>query len=279
MTYEQIGYKLVMMTDKKGRNHTVRLKPKGRFSTTHGFIEHDIIATLNEGDSVMSSLNHPYRIYSPTYIDYVMGIKRQAQIIYPKDVAAMLMWGDITTNQRILESGVGQGALSIGILRALAGTGLLTSYEIRADFADQSKKIITDFFGDEPKNHNIELRDIYEGIDGVYDRVLLDLPEPWHVLQHLKQSLINGGIIVAYIPTILQVKKYVDELQDTKFFSDIDTSELIRRPWKVDGLSVRPETWMYNHSAFLVVARKFSDQEVKPFVKLEKVVLDDNKID
>lgn len=253
----QIGYSLVIMSDKKENKHMITLKEGARFSTTHGFIEHDEIAKLFQGDTIKSSLGHPYRVYLPTYMDFVMNIKRQAQIIYPKDAAAMLMWGDIAPHQNVLESGIGQGALSLAILRALAGTGKLTSYEIRSDFAEQAKGFIKKFLGDTPENHQVEVRNIYEGIDGEYDRALLDLPEPWHVVKHFEKSLIDGGIVVAYIPTVLQVKTYVDTLKDSGFFCEIETAELIRRPWKVDGMSVRPEMWIYNHSAFLVTARKF----------------------
>ena len=259
MDKKQIGYKLVMIIDKKDREYMVQLKPKARFSTTHGFIEHDLIAELFDGDTIMSSMSHTYRIYTPTYINYVMNIKRQAQIIYPKDAAAMLMWGDVVAGQKVLESGVGQGALSIAILRTLAGQGSLTSYEIRDDFAEQAGKIIETYFCEKVPNHTIEVRDIYEGIDGVYDRVLLDLPEPWHIIKHFKDSLANGGIVVAYLPTVPQVVKYVEELKESGMFFNIDTSELIRRPWNIEGQSVRPATWIYNHSAFLIVARKVTN--------------------
>lgn len=256
-----IGYSLVIITDKKNNKYMAALKEGGRFSTQYGFIEHDELAKLSPGDKINSSLGQPYRVYTPTYMDFVMNIKRQAQIIYPKDAAAMLMWGDIAPKQNVLESGVGQGALSLAILRALAGTGKLTSYEIREDFAGQAAKFIKQFMGETPENHEIQVRNIYDGIDGTFDRVLLDLPEPWHVVKHLKHGLIEGGIVVAYIPTVLQVKTYVDELKDSKYFAEIETAELIRRPWKVDGLSVRPEMWIYNHSAFLITARKFRPED------------------
>ncbi len=234
----------------------ITLKEGARFSTKYGHIEHNDIALLDEGDIIKSNLGHPYLVYKPTYMDFVMNIKRQAQIIYPKDVAAMLMWCDISYNQNILEAGAGQGALSLGILRALANTGSLTTYEIREDFAKQSEKFISQFLGYAPENHKIEIRDIYLGIDGEYDRVLLDLPEPWQVVPHLKTSLKNGGLIVTYLPTILQVKNYVEALKESGYFSNIETAELTRRPWKVDGQAIRPEMWIYNHSAFIISARK-----------------------
>ncbi len=247
---------LIVLSDKKDKQYMITLKEGARFSTHYGYIEHNDIAKLDEGDIIKSTLGHPYLVYKPTYMDYVMNIKRNAQIIYPKDTAAMLMWCDIAPNQNILESGIGQGALSIAILKALAGTGFLTSYEIRADFAEQSAKFISQFMGEKPVNHKIEVRNIYDGIDGTFDRVLLDLPEPWQVVPHLKAGLKNGGLIVAYLPTILQVKNYVEALKISGYFSDIETAEFTRRPWKVDGMSIRPEMWIYNHSAFLISARK-----------------------
>lgn len=247
---------MVILTDRKQRKHMITLKPGGRFSSQYGYIEHDKIAALPSGSVINTTNGHPYRVFSLTYRDYVMNIKRQAQIIYPKDTAIMMMWGDIAPHQKVLESGIGQGALSIALLRALAGTGSLTSYEIRQDFADMSKKFIATFLGENPENHDIQVRNIYEGIDGEFDRVMLDLPEPWQVVPHLDKGLIHGGIVVSYIPTVLQVKQYADVLRACRYFTDIEIFELILRPWKADGLSVRPESWMYNHSAFIVTARK-----------------------
>ena len=246
---------LVILSDKKARKYMVKVKENGRFSTEFGFIDHSAIIEAGNGGLVRASKGELYRVFRPTYIDYVMKIKRNAQIIYPKDSAAMLMHGDVYPGLNVLESGIGQGALSISILRALGGKGVLTSYEIREDFALQSKRFIEDFLGG-IDNHNIVISDIYEGFEGVYDRVLLDLPEPWHVVKHLRGGLVDGGVVVAYIPTILQVKTYVDTLRDSGFFDDLETFELIKRPWKVEGSSVRPEMWIYNHSAFIVRARK-----------------------
>jgi tRNA (adenine57-N1/adenine58-N1)-methyltransferase len=263
-TNKPLGYSIVILSDKKKNKHMITLKPGGKFHSQHGYIEHGAIAEASSGSILYTTTNtgttkgHPFRVFGVTYRDYVMHIKRQAQIIYPKDTAAMLMWGDIAPNQNILESGIGQGALSIAILRALGGSGKLTSYELRKDFADMSRKFISTYFGYEPENHSIEVRNVYEGVDGVYDRVMLDLPEPWHVTPHLKDGLKNGGMLVSYIPTVPQVMNMMESLKDSGYFDEIETFELILRPWKVDGLSVRPEMWIYNHSAFIVTARKLA---------------------
>jgi tRNA (adenine57-N1/adenine58-N1)-methyltransferase len=214
------------------------------------------VAKLPAGSLVRATGGAEYTVYPPTYRDYVMNIKRQAQIIYPKDTAAILMWADIGPGIKVLEAGIGQGALSIAILRAIGNSGTLTSYEIRSDFAEMSKRFIAEFLGYAPTNHTVEIRDIYQGIDDVYDRVLLDLPEPWQTIKHLETGLNAAGIAVSYIPTILQVKTMVESLKNSGYFDNIEIFELILRPWKVDGLSVRPEMWIYNHSAFIVSARK-----------------------
>ncbi|HCW94032.1 MAG TPA: tRNA (adenine-N1)-methyltransferase [Flexistipes sinusarabici] len=246
----------VILIDHKSRRHMVKLKETGRFSSQYGFIEHSDIVEAGDGGTVKTNKNFPYRIFSTTYTDYVMNLKRNAQIIYPKDTAQMLMEADIYPGLNVLESGIGQGALSMALLRALGNKGRLTTYEIREDFAEQSKNFIDDFCRELTEIHDIRIGNIYEGFEGIYERILLDVPEPWHVIEHTKNGLVGGGIIVSYIPTILQVKTYVDTLKATGYFDDLSTFEIIKRPWKIDGLSVRPEMWMYNHSAFIVKARK-----------------------
>lgn len=256
---ENINYgDRVILIDHKNRRHMLKLREKGRFSSQYGFIEHSIIIEAGDGGIAKTNKNFSYRIFSATYTDYVMNLKRNAQIIYPKDTAQIIMESDIYPGLNVLESGVGQGALSMAVLRTLGNKGKLITYEIREDFAEQSKRFIEEFCPG-LSNHEIKIGNIYEGFEGVFDRILLDVPEPWHVVEHTKSGLIDGGIIVAYIPTILQVKTYVDTMKQAGYFDDFSTFEIIKRPWKVEGLSVRPEMWMYNHSAFIVRARKTAD--------------------
>lgn len=257
------GDNVILIDEERGKRHMTKLREGLRFTTQFGFIEHDEIVKLIDGGVITASKGVRYRVLKPTYIDYVMNIKRRAQIIYPKDTAAMLMEGDIYPGVDVLEAGVGQGALSIAVLRALGGQGSLTSYELREDFAGDAAKFIGEFYGEAP-NHRIEVRNIYEGIDGEYDRVMFDLPEPWQVVPHLETGLKQGGLLVCYLPTILQVKSCVDALQASGSFEEINSFELIKRPWKVDGRSVRPEMWTFNHSAFLVISRKVEKMPPKP---------------
>jgi tRNA (adenine57-N1/adenine58-N1)-methyltransferase len=241
---------------RKKTRKVIKLKSGNTYFTHLGSIPHDKIIGKLSGTLVSNDKGIKYTVFRATYNDYVMALKRKAQIIYPKDIAALLLWGDIYQGLHILEAGLGEGALSIAILRLLCGSGSLTTYEIREDFFEEGSKNIVNFFKEKPTNHNIILGDIYNGFNGVFDRIFLDLPEPWHVLKYMKSGLLDGGIVISYIPTVLQVKTYIDTMQELGYFADIEVFENIKRPWHVKGLSVRPETWMYNFSAFIVYARK-----------------------
>lgn len=260
------GSLCIAVDELKGKRHLLRLKEGGRFTAMYGYVEHSDIIEGGDGCFINASKGPGYRFFYPTYSDYVMNIKRRAQIIYPKDSAAILMWGDIRGGQRVLESGIGQGAMSIALLQAMGGKGELVSYELREEFAVDAAGFIKEFYGD-ADNHKIEIRSVYEGIEGTFDRIVLDLPEPWHVVKHCPEGLRNGGIIVGYLPTILQAVQFVEHLKASRIFEEIETMEFTKRPWKIDGRSVRPEMWTYNHSAFIVKARKVTEKpltEEKP---------------
>jgi len=274
MSKLEYGSLCIAVDELKGKRHLLRLKEGGRFTAMYGYVEHSAIIEAGDGGFVNASKGPGYRFFYPTYSDYVMNIKRKAQIIYPKDSAAILMWCDIRGGQRVLESGVGQGAMSMAILNTMGGKGELVSYEIREDFAVQAADFIKEFHG-EAENHKIEIRSVYEGIDGVFDRIVLDLPEPWHVVKHCGTGLRNGGIIIAYLPTILQAVTLVEHLKESGIFEELETFEFTKRPWKIDGRSVRPEMWTYNHSAFIVKARKVTPRPVEETAEATETVIEE----
>jgi tRNA (adenine57-N1/adenine58-N1)-methyltransferase len=184
----------------------------------------------------------------------VLKMPRGAQVIYPKDLGPILLLADVFPGARVLESGIGSGALTMTLLRAIGPTGHVTGYEIRTDFADRARRNIEGFLGpDVPLD--IEVRDAYDGFDvGDLDRVLLDLPEPWRVVKHAETALRPGGILLAYLPTIGQVTRLREELASSAF-GMIDTLEVLERHWHVDGQSVRPDHRMVAHTGFLTHAR------------------------
>jgi tRNA (adenine57-N1/adenine58-N1)-methyltransferase len=189
-------------------------------------------------------------------------LPRAAQVIYPKDTGPLLIWGDVYPGATVIEGGVGAGALTIALLRAVGPAGRVISYEIREDFVAAACKNVATFFGDAPA-WTLKLRDLYEGFDEMeVDRLFLDLPEPGRALEVAARALRPGGVFIAYVPTALQLKETVDALQYSGNFAEIDSFETLMRHWHVKGMSVRPVHRMVAHSAFIIVARRLAASAV-----------------
>ncbi len=246
---------LAVIKDGKGREYLVTLKKGSSFSSHQGTIPHDLILGKNDGTVIVTGRGR-FALFRPTFSQFILNLKRKAQIIYPKDLGPILMWGDIYPGARVVEGGAGWGALSIALLHAIGEKGSLVTYEIRDDFARAASKNIERHMGTAP-NHTIKLQDIYRGIDedGV-DRIVLDVPEPWRTLPHAEKSLRDGGILLTYLPTIIQVKELCEAVRGNSHLEEPETFEVFHRPWNVKGKSVRPVSWTFSHSAFITVTRK-----------------------
>jgi tRNA (adenine57-N1/adenine58-N1)-methyltransferase len=196
----------------------------------------------------------------PTLGQYVLKMPRGAQVLYPKDLALITMWADIHPGARVFEAGTGSGALTMALLRAAGAKGLVVTYEARDDFARTAMSNIERYLGAVP-NLRLCRKNAYEGIDlpedGLpFDRVVLDLPEPWQVVPHATRVLRSGGIYLSFVPTVPQVMQTVEALERASMFGMIQTFETLLRTWSVQGRSVRPDHRMVAHSGFLTVARK-----------------------
>jgi len=247
---------LIMLIDNKGRKYIFKLKEGGKFSSHLGFIDHKDIIGREEADVIKTNLGYEYLLLRPLYKDYILKMGRGAQVIYPKDIATILVWADIFPGARVMEAGTGSGALTIALLRAIGEKGFLFSYEIRQDFLKKAFININNFLG-EPHNLKLECKDIYSGIDEKdLDRIVLDLPEPWKVIPHTGKSLKDGGVLTALLPTISQVENYVEELEGSNFYHNIEIYESLIRYWKIKKKSSRPEHFMVGHTAFIITARK-----------------------
>jgi len=249
----------VLLVDRKDRRYLVTLQPGRTFQSHAGVIEHDGVIGRFEGEEVqahqrdgrVTSAAH-YLVLRPTLAEVVIGMPRGAQVIYPKDLGAILMAADIFPGARVLEAGVGSGALSMAMLRAGA---VITGYELRADFAERARANVEAFLGpDQP--YTVLERDVYLGISPVeLDRVVLDLPEPWQVVPHAAGALRPGGILLSYLPGINQTAELRGALQQNGF-AMAETFEILRRTWHIDGRSVRPDHRMVAHTGFLTSARR-----------------------
>jgi tRNA (adenine57-N1/adenine58-N1)-methyltransferase catalytic subunit len=244
----------VLLVDSKARRYLITLVEGGSFSTHAGTLPHAELIGRDEGILVRTSHGARMRAVRPTLRDYILKMPRGAQVVYPKDIGPILVLADLFPGARLLEAGVGSGALSMALLRAVGPEGSVVGYEIREDFAARAAKNVESFLGP-GQPYRVEIRDVYEGIEETgLDRIVLDLPEPWRVVKHATMALRPGGILVSYVPTIGQVARLREEL-DGSPFGLAETLEVLQRTWHVEGQSVRPDHRMVAHTGFLTAAR------------------------
>lgn len=247
----------VVVVDSRGRRHLVLLEESGEFHTHLGVVSHDAIRRAGDGGRVESTHGARYEVFTPTLEEVVVEMPRGAQVIYPKDLATMCMIGDVHAGCRVFESGVGSGALSMALLRTGA---TVLGLEIREDFATRARRNVERFVGrDALERYSVMLGDATVPFDlGVFDRAMLDLPEPWNVVPQLRDAIRPGGILVAYTPSITQAVQLREALLSG--WADQRTIEVLHRGWNIEGRSVRPDHRMVAHTAFLTVARRRSER-------------------
>ncbi|MGQ0810635.1 MAG: tRNA (adenine-N1)-methyltransferase [Nitrospiraceae bacterium] len=249
----------IHLVDKKGRAYALTLKAGDTFHFSGQTIAHDELIGKPDGSLVTLSGGKRMLALRPTLGEYVLKMPRGAQVLYPKDLALITMWADIFPGARVFEAGTGSGALTMALLRAVGPQGLVVTYEARDDFARTAMTNIERYVGATP---NLILRksNAYEGIavpEGEpFDRVVLDLPEPWQVVPHAASALRSGGIYLSFVPTVPQVMQTVEALERVAVFGSVETFETLLRTWSIQGRSVRPDHRMVAHSGFLTVARK-----------------------
>ena len=242
-----------LLLDAKARRYLVTLVEGGEFHTHAGFVPHAELIGRPEGTTVTSTRGARYLAVRPTLADFVLEMPRGAQVIYPKDLGPILLLADVFPGARVLEAGVGSGALSMTLVRAGAE---VVGYELRPDFAARARANVASFLGaGAAARYRVEERDVYEGVDETgLDRVLLDLPEPWRVVKHAEAAMHRGGILVSYLPSIVQVSQLREALA-TSAFGLAQTQEVLVRTWHVEGAAVRPDHRMVAHTGFLTSAR------------------------
>jgi tRNA (adenine57-N1/adenine58-N1)-methyltransferase catalytic subunit len=253
----------VQLTDPKGRHYTVVLEPGKEYHTHRGAIPHDSLIGQPEGSVVASVGGTNFLALRPLLPDYVLSMPRGAQVIYPKDAAQIVMYGDIFPGARVLEAGAGSGALSCSLLRAVGEKGSVQSYEVRDDHAVHAIRNVETFFGERPGNWSITVDDV-KNHEGEVDRVILDMLSPWEVLPTIAKNLIPGGVLVVYVATTTQLSVVTEALREMTCWTEPHAWETLVRPWHVVGLAVRPEHRMIAHTAFLLTTRKLADGVTAP---------------
>lgn len=262
----------VQLTGPKGRLHTVTLKPGGELHTHHGVLRHETIVDQPDGSVVTGSGGHEYLALRPLLRDFVMSMPRGAAIVYPKDAAQILATADIFPGATVVEAGVGSGALSLWLLRAIGAEGRLVSFERRTEFAEVAQSNVTTFLGERPATWQVVVGDLQEQLPaavpaGSADRVVLDMLAPWECIDAVADALTPGGVVLCYIATATQLSRVAEYLRGTGLFTDPEATETMVRGWHVEGLAVRPDHRMVAHTGFLLTARRLAPGAVPPDVR------------
>ncbi|GMQ98519.1 MAG: tRNA (adenine-N1)-methyltransferase [Acidimicrobiia bacterium] len=246
-----------LLADRKGRQHLVTLSGKGQFQSDKGTVDHDAIIGSPEGSVVTTSRGTTLIALRPRLADYVLRMKRGAAVMYPKDTGPLITWADIAPGCRVVEAGTGSGALTLALSRAVGESGRVISVERRDDHAKHASRLIAGFAGGIPDNLDLRIGDVEQVIVQEHpDRIVLDLPEPWHSIGPASEALAGGGTFTSYLPTVPQVQTLRDELDAARVFTEIETFEIMMRTWTFEGRSVRPDHRMIGHTGFITVARK-----------------------
>ena len=247
----------VLFVDARGRRFLVRLQPGGTFHFHDGAVPHDLVLGSEEGTVVHSSTGADLLCLRPTLSDFILKMPRGAQVIYPKDIGAILVFADIGPGTRVLEAGTGSGALTMALCRATGPEGRVVSYESRREFHEKAAANLETFLGKLPPWLELRLGDVREAAASgqAFDRVVLDLPEPRAVLHEVDSVLRAGGLLCTYLPTTNQVQDSVLSLNAAGYI-EVETFEIVLRTWHVTERSVRPAHRMVAHTGFITVGRK-----------------------
>lgn len=249
----------VQLTDAKGKLYSITLSAGSEWHTHKGVLKHEMLVGLPEGSIVATNGELKFQAFRPLLADYVLSMPRGATIVYPKDAAMIIGIADIRPGIKVLEAGVGSGALSISILRAVGESGHLHSVEIREDFAKISQENVKNYFGDAPKNWRLTVGALQEQkLENDYDRVVLDMLSPWECVQTAAQALVPGGVFLAYVATTTQLSKIAEAIKDDGNFTEPESSETIVRGWHHEGLAVRPQHRIIGHTGFLIFTRRMA---------------------
>lgn len=246
-----------LLIDAKGRHFLLKLDSTRTFQYHQGAIPHTDLIGAEDGTRFKSSGGGELLLLSPRLADYILKMKRGAQVVYPKDLGPILVYADIAPGQRVLEAGTGSGSLTMTLLRAVGSEGAVVSVDIREDHSNHARKAIERWFGEIPPNLDLRIGDVSDVLEEVDpDRLVLDLPEPWAVLDAAAIHMRPGGVICAYLPTVPQLQTTVEHATELGVFAEVEVQEFLMREWNVSGRSVRPEHSMVGHTGFLIFMRR-----------------------
>jgi tRNA (adenine57-N1/adenine58-N1)-methyltransferase len=255
----------VQLTDPKGRHHTITLQPGKSFHTHKGSFTHDDLIGRPEGTVITSTGGTTYLALRPLLADYVLSMPRGAAVIYPKDAAQIVAMADVFPGARVVEAGVGSGALTMSLLRAVGEQGLVHSYERRPEFAAVATTNVEQFFGGPHPAWRLTVGDLAEELDERdIDRVILDMLAPWECVEAAASALVPGGVLCCYVATTTQLARTVETVREDGGFTEPAAWETMVRTWHIEGLAVRPDHRMIGHTGFLMTSRRLAPGVTAP---------------
>ncbi|MEI2775697.1 MAG: tRNA (adenine-N1)-methyltransferase [Tetrasphaera sp.] len=262
----------VQLTDPKGRLHTITLEAGKQFHTHRGFLRHDDLIGAPDGSTITNTAGTQYLAIRPLLADYVMSMPRGAAVVYPKDAGQIVTMADIFPGAVVVEAGVGSGALSMSLLRAIGEEGRLLSFERRADFAQIARGNARAFFGADHPAWTVTVGDLIEALPAAVepasvDRVVLDMLAPWECLDVVADALLPGGVLICYVATATQLSRVAEAIRDHGGYTEPQAWESLVRGWHLEGLAVRPQHRMHGHTGFLITTRRLAPGVTPPLRK------------
>jgi tRNA (adenine57-N1/adenine58-N1)-methyltransferase len=249
----------VQLTDAKGKMHTITLKEGGEWHTHKGWLVHDEVVGLPQGSVVETTAGLKFLAFKPLLGDFVLSMPRGATIVYPKDAALIVGFADIAPGTHVLEAGVGSGALTISLLRAVGHEGSVDSFERRDEFAEIATRNVQEYFRGLPSNWSLSVGSVQDADRSKkYDRIVLDMLSPWECVELADEVLHPGGVFLAYVATTTQLSVTAEAIKSSGRFTEPESSESLVRGWHHEGLAVRPDHRMIAHTGFLIQARRLA---------------------
>ena len=249
----------VQLTDPKGKLYSFTIVPGKEWHTHKGWITHDDLIGMPEGSVVSTTAGLKFTAFKPLLADYVLTMPRGATIVYPKDAAMIVGLADIYPGARVLEAGVGSGALTISLLRAAGEKGYVHSVERRADFAENARSNVDAYFEGSLSNWKLDVGDLQDqNFESEFDRVILDMLAPWECVDIAARALRPGGVFMSYVATTTQLSATAEAIKEDGRFTEPESSETLVRGWHHEGLAVRPQQRMIGHTGFLIQSRRMA---------------------
>ncbi len=245
---------LIIVLTPQGKRRIIRVEENKDLHTGEGVLKMSDIVQADFGTEVLTNIGIPFRIQKPTIYDLVRGVKRQTQIIYPKDIAYLCMRLGVGEGRKVIEAGSGSGGLTTALSWFSGQTGQVHSFEAREEFHKLVRRNLE--WAGVGKNVTLYNHDIENGFLDITDAdaLFLDVRTPWEYLKHIPNAVKSGASLAFLLPTVNQVSDLLLGLEKGPF-DDIDVCEIFIRRWKPVPDRIRPDDRMVAHTGFLVFAR------------------------